>query len=181
MHAFPSSSPSGRGPFAQVDTFTIVLQILALQSGFYLILGASVAVAAATLLGKAPTLDNIYAADPGHVEALPVVFAHVLTAPFAAMLVGFVVSSASQVLDQVATLSTIHVVLRIIIFGRFPRNVAFWAALTFDSFVMIVLGEYIARRAELAELRRSVGSLQAEDEHANGIAQSTPPPIAAKS
>lgn len=152
-----------RGPFAQVDTFTIALQIIVLQTGFYLILGASAALSVFMVLGTAPTLENVFAADAGHAKALPVVFAHVLTAPFAAFLVGYTVSSASQVLDQVATLSSVHLALRVIVFGTFPRNVAFWAALAFDAFVMVVLGEYLARRAELAELRRSVGSLSVEE------------------
>jgi hypothetical protein len=153
-----------RGPFEKVDTFTIALQIIVLQTGFYTILGASVFLAVTLLLDQPPHLENVFAADSGHVEALPVIFAHVLTAPVAAFLVGSVVSSSSQVLDQVATLSCIHLVLRIVIFGHFPRNLAFWAALAFDAFVMVVLGEFLARRAELMELRRSVGSLQQGDD-----------------
>lgn len=162
--SFSSSSSAHRGPFATSDTRTILFQILTLQAGFYLILGVSCLIAVGAMLGKAPTLASLFAAEPGHVEALPVVFAHVLTAPVAAFLVGYVVSSASQVFDQVATVCSIHLVLRIILFHSFPSNLAFWAALGFDAVVMVVVGELIGRRRELQELRSAVGSLN-EHEH----------------
>jgi hypothetical protein len=147
------------GPFARVDTLTIALQIVVLQAGFYLVLGVAVAMSVGVVLGRQPTLASLFAAEPGHIEALPVVFAHALTAPVAAALTGLLVGCATQVFDQVATLSTIHVVLRIALFSGFPRNVAFWAAVAFDGFVMVVVGEWIARRRELAELRHAAGSL----------------------
>lgn len=161
--ALSAGTATTRGPFAQTDSLTLLLQILALQSGFYVILGISVTLSVGLMLGKSPTLASLFAAEPGHIEALPVVFAHVLTAPLTAVLVGSVVGSASQVFDQVATLSTIHLLLRIILFSGFPRNVAFWAAVAFDAFLMVLIGEFIARRRELADLRSAVGSLNEDD------------------
>jgi len=163
------------GPFALVEPLVIVLQIVALQAGFYLILGVAVALSVAATLGRAPSLASMFAAEPGHTEALPVVFAHVLCAPLAAVLVGVIVTSATQVLDQVATLSSVHVLLRAILFG-FPSNVAFWAAVGFDGFVMVFFGEYVARRKELAVLRRAVGTLN-EDDGAppTGVAEESAP------
>ena len=156
-------APVSQAPFARVEPFVIVLQILVLQAGFYLMLGVSVALSVGFVLGRAPTLASVFAAEPGHTEALPVVFAHVITAPVSAVLVGYVVCAATQVLDQVATLSIVHVALRVIFFRTFPRNVAFWAAVAFDGFVMIGVGEFVARRRELQQLRHATGTLNANE------------------
>ena len=166
LSTISSSTPSHRpSPFHSSDSITIALQIVCLQAGFYVALGISLFISMEALLGRSPTLASIFAAEPGHVEALPVVFAHVLTAPFTAVLVGQVAGSTGQVFDQVATLSTIHLILRIIFFSSFPSTVAFWAAVAFDAVVMVIIGEFVARRRELLELRRAVGSLNEQEEH----------------
>jgi hypothetical protein len=149
------------------DPRLAALQIAVIQAGYYVVTGAALFLLVPAMVGRPPTLASLFAAAPGNTDALAVVLAHVVAAPASAWIVGETVTQPSQVADHVLTLGGLHLLLRWLLFG-FPRTVTFWVALGLDAFLLIAAGEVLARRREMAELRRATESLTVPDDAAGG-------------
>lgn len=164
----------------RTDPFLTSLQIVALQSWYYLALGA--VLEALSLVfdthRSARVSDLFCAADGAHATTagLVVVLAHVCVVPLLVSAVVFVVDHRTKVLDFVVTLYIIHVLLSCAVCHGLPLSVQFWATLSVEAVVVVAVAEFVCLRRDAAEVRRLGATLEERDEvdDASGTAERRP-------
>lgn len=142
------------------------LQITALQSVYYLVLGGQLMLFSAMFDMKRVQVSDLFSLprESTTKEGLVNCFAHVCSVPFVVQAVVFFVDHASKVLDFVMTMYAIHVLLAVAFSSSFPSSVQFWVTLAVEGFVVMAVSEFAAIRRDAAEVRRLGGTLGEVDE-----------------
>jgi hypothetical protein len=131
----------------------IIYQIVALQCGYYLALGALFAVAH-VLFGTYISLDHIFTAkymNPESAHGWIGIAATVLAAFAGALMMPIIVEKSRKCLDFGSTIYIFHL-LFCTFFRACPTTWGWWITNTVGLVSMVVIGEYLCSRVEMRDI-----------------------------
>ena len=136
------------------DPISYALQILVLQSWFYICQGLSQLLCKALFAYRhSVQLSDMFQLDTSH--RWSTISAHITALPAFIVAVSFVLEHPSHVLDFVCSAYVIHFLVRIVLFG-FPSSALWWIFTISEAVVVTIISECaIARRNHIRVVQMS--------------------------
>nr|XP_018917413.1 PREDICTED: protein SYS1 homolog [Bemisia tabaci] len=150
---------SGHFRNTQWDPLLISVQIIAIQSLYYFMLGLWLSILS-FLLGTPKTLDHLFRYQEMHVRDFSgkmIVIAFVLNALSGACSLWFVVQRTKLCLDFTVTTHFIHLLACWYYNGHFPFAFSWWVLNIACTAIMCVCAEFLCLRTQLKEIPLNVG------------------------